>query len=64
MGIIFKFTYKILKSKEQEIYSFEPYRGNSKKICYYINKLKEYENFILQYISKDNIKKIVNILKK
>ena len=64
MGIIFKFTYKILKSKEQEIYSFEPYRGNSQKICYYINKLKEYENFILQYISKDNIKKIVNILKK
>jgi len=64
MDIIFKFTYKILKGKEQEIYSFGPYKGNSKKICYYINKLSEYEKCILQYISKDNIKKIVNVLKK
>jgi hypothetical protein len=62
MGIIFKLTYKFLKNKEKDIFSLGPFKGNSEIICSYIKKLKGIENFILQYINKDKLKKILNVL--
>ena len=62
MDIIFNVTYKFLKNKEKEIFSLGPFKGNSEIICSYIKKLKGIENFILQYINKDKLKKILNVL--
>ena len=63
MSIIFKLTYKILKEKEKEIISLEPYKGSSKEICNYINKLGEFEKYIEKhFIKKEVIKIIIDII--
>ena len=62
MDIIFNLTYKFLENNEAEIFSLGPFNGNSEIICSYIKKLKRIENFIYQYINKDKLKMILNIL--
>ena len=65
MSIIFRLTYKILKNKENELFSYEPFRASSEEICYYINKLKEFEKFIEDYINnKEVIEAIYNVIKR
>ena len=63
IGIVFNLTYKIMKGKEEEIFPLGPFSGKSEIICNYINKLKGFEKFILQYINKNTLKKILNVLK-
>ena len=59
MSIIFRLTYKILKNKENELFSLGVYRGSSEVICSFINILKEFEKKIEKYI---NNKEVINII--
>ena len=64
ISIIFRLTLKILKNKENELLPLELFRGSSKEICDFLNKLKEFEEYIGNNIIKmEVIKKIYNIIK-